>query len=246
LYTELGHEVVAFSRPGYGGTRVGPLDAAEFIPAVREVCQQLGVSTIAAAIGVSFGGLQALHAAADPTLGVQRLILHSCAPSGSPYPDARTEAILGQVLFSQLLQGVVWRLIHRLIRTDTGLRIMMAQLSTVAIGKWWGQMGAADRSEARELFRSMRSDAGFVNDLRQGHRRDTGARADAISKVQCPTLVTASKNDGGVSFAHAEDFARLIPHSELLEVAAPSHLFWIGSQRTQVMADINSFMAGDR
>jgi pimeloyl-ACP methyl ester carboxylesterase len=243
LYTELGHEVVAFSRPGYGGTRVDPLNAAEFTPLVRQVCEQLGISTIAATVGVSFGGLQAIHAATDAALGAQRLILHSCAPSALPYPDARAEAILGPVLFSRLLQGVVWELIHRLIRTDTGLRVMLSQLSNLAVSQWWPQMTAADRTEARALFRSMRSGSGFVADLRQGHPRDTAARRDTILKVRCPTLVTASRCDGGVSFAHGENFARSIPHSDLIEVAAPSHLFWIGPQRAQVMADIGSFMA---
>ena len=67
LYTGLGHEVVSFARPGYGGTRVGRLSAAEFAPLVSEVCTQLGISTIAASVGVSFGGLQAVHVAATST-----------------------------------------------------------------------------------------------------------------------------------------------------------------------------------
>jgi hypothetical protein len=44
LYTELGYEVLSFSRPGYGRTGVGPLSAAEFVPAVRECCDALGVT----------------------------------------------------------------------------------------------------------------------------------------------------------------------------------------------------------
>ena len=91
LYAGLGHEVVSFSRPGYGGTRVGRLSAAEFTPLVGEVCEQFGISTIAASVGVSFGGLQAVHVAAGQRPTAQRLILHSCAPSVLAYPDSRPE-----------------------------------------------------------------------------------------------------------------------------------------------------------
>jgi pimeloyl-ACP methyl ester carboxylesterase len=115
LYAEPGHAVVSFSRPGYGGTRVGPVSAPEFAPLVREVCRQLDISVIAAVVGVSFGGLQAVHAAADPELVVRRLVLHSCAPSGLPYPDTRAETIVGPVVFSPLLQGLVWGLLRRMV-----------------------------------------------------------------------------------------------------------------------------------
>jgi pimeloyl-ACP methyl ester carboxylesterase len=242
LYTESGHAVVSFSRPGYGGTRVGPLSAAEFAPLVREVCEQRGISVIAAAVGVSFGGLQAVHVAEDQELGVPRLVLHSCAPSGLPYPDTRAEAIVGPVLFSPLLQGLVWRLVRRVVRSDSGLRTMMARLSKLPVEDWWEQLSAPDRDQARALFRCMRSDLGFVNDLRHGQARWADARREALSKVRCPTLVTGSPHDRGVSFAHAEDLANSIPDSHLVELDSPSHIFWIGPGRARLVAIVRSFI----
>ena len=242
LYAESGHAVVSFSRPGYGGTRVGPLSAEAFTPLVREVCEQLDISVIAAAVGVSFGGLQAVHVAADRELGVPRLVLHSCAPSGLPYPDTRAEAIVGPIVFSPALQGLVWRLVRRMVRSDSGLRRMMARLSKLPVEDWWEQLSAADRDEARALFQSMRSDSGFVNDLRQGQARGAAARRDAMSKVQCPTLVTASPHDRGVSFAHAVDFANTIPDAVLVELDSPSHLFWIGPGRERLISIVSSFI----
>ncbi len=244
LYAALGNGVVSFSRPGYGGTDVGALSAAEFAPLVGEACEQLGISTVAACVGVSFGGLQAVHVATDPQLRVPRLVLHSCAPSALPYPDSRVEALLGPVVFSQPLQGLVWRLVRRMVRSDAGLRLMMAGLSTRPVTEWWGELSAADRSEARELFRSMGSDSGFVNDLRQGWARDGAARRGAISKVRCPTLVTGSRHDGGVSFVHAEDFADLIVGATLVELESPSHLFWIGPHKPTLVSIIGSFLDG--
>lgn len=242
LYTGSGHAVVSFSRPGYGGTRVGRLSAAEFAPLVPEVCGELGISVIAAAVGVSFGGLQAVHVAQCQELRIPRLVLHSCAPSGLPYPDTRAQAIGGPVVFSPLLQGVVWRLVHRMVRSDSGLRRMMTQLSTLPVDDWWEQLSVADRDEARALFQAMRSDSGFVNDLRQGRVREAAARRDAVSNVRCTTLVTGSPHDRGVSFAHAQDFAASIPDADLVELDSPSHLFWIGPGRARLASIVRSFL----
>ncbi|GAA4375719.1 hypothetical protein GCM10023152_19960 [Agromyces bauzanensis] len=209
---------------------------------VREVCEQLDITEIAAAVGVSFGGLQAVHVAEDREQGVPRLMLHSCAPSTLPYPDTRAEAIVGPVVFSPLLQGLVWRLVRRMVGSDAGLRRMMARLSRLPVDDWWGQLSAADRDEARALFQSMGSDSGFAIDLRQGRARDAAARRDALSKVPCPTLVTGSPHDRGVSYAHAEDLAAVIPDAVLVELDSASHLFWIGAGRARVGLIVGAFI----
>ena len=54
--------------------------------------------------------------------------------------------------------------------------------------------------------------------------------------------MTASRDDGGVSFDHAEDFAHTIPTATLVELDAPSHLFWIGPTSAQVQAAVNTFL----
>jgi pimeloyl-ACP methyl ester carboxylesterase len=242
LYAALGHEVVSFSRPGYGDTEVGPLGAAEFAPIVREVCQRLDISVIAAVVGVSFGGMQAVHVAGDPELSVPRLVLHSCAPSVLPYPDTRGEALFGPVVFSPLLQGLVWRLVSRMVRSDSGLRRMMARLSNLPVEDWWDRLTADDRDEARALFQSMRSDSGFVNDLRHAGGRESAARRSALVAVRCRTLVTGSPHDRGVAFAHAQEFADVIPTAILAELDSPSHLFWIGPGRNDLIAIVRSFL----
>lgn len=242
LYTELGHAVLSFSRPGYGGTRVGPRSAEEFAPLVREVCEQLDISPIAAVVGVSFGGMQAVHVAGDPRLAVPRLILHSCAPSGLTYPDTLLERAVAPILFSPYLQGRVWRFVSRMVRTDPGLRRMMARLSKLPVEDWWEQLSTADRDDARAVFQTMRSDSGFVNDLRQGRPRSAAARHSAMDKVRCPTLVTGSPHDRGVSFAHAQNFASAIPKAVLVELDSPSHIFWIGPGREHVTSVLRSFL----
>ena len=191
--------MVSFSRPGYGHTRVGPLSVAGFSPLVREVCEERGISSIAAAVGVSFGGLAgSARVAADQQLSVPRLVLHSCAPSGLPYPDSRTEAILGPVVFSAPLQALVWRLVRRMVRSDAGLRLMLARLSTLPVREWWPDRTAGHRTEARVVL----LDALGLR-LRQRPQPRAKGRGGATGRdprIPCPTLVTASRHGGGVAF----------------------------------------------
>ena len=242
LYTSTGHGVLSFSRPGYGRTNVGRLSAEEFVPAVAEICALLAIDDIAGVVGVSFGGLQAIQVAVALPARVPRLALHSCAPSTHSYPDSRIEALLGPVVFAPGPQRLVWAAVTRWIESDAGLRRMVGALSNRPVGDWWHTWSEEDKAQARKMFASMESGAGFVNDLRQGSSDRRAYRRMFQSKVSCPTLVTASRDDAGVGFRHAEDFAETIPSATLVELDAPSHLFWIGPERTQVQGAVSSFI----
>jgi hypothetical protein len=67
----------------------------------------------------------------------------------------------------------------------------------------------------------MRSEYGFVNDLRETR--------DVTAEVGQPTLIIATRNDGAVPFAHAEALATGIRDSELIVSEADSHLIWLSS-----------------
>ncbi|SDK01035.1 hypothetical protein SAMN04487820_103403 [Actinopolyspora mzabensis] len=58
-----------------------------------------------------------------------------------------------------------------------------------------------------------------------------------------PTLVTASRHDGGVAFEHAEDFTRTMPDSRLLETGARSHFHWLGASLDTVSRAVRDFLA---
>ena len=242
LYSALGHGVLSFSRPGYARTRVGQLTAQEFVPAVVEVCERWGITETAGSVGVSFGGMQAIQVAVALPELAPRLVLHSCAPSTHGYPDASAQALFGPLVFAPGPQRLVWTAVALLVRSDAGLRRMVATLSRRPLDDWWDTWSAADRARARELFRAMSSGAGFVNDLRQGRAERGAHRRLFQTEVRCPTLVTASRDDAGVAFTHAEDFARTIPAATLVELDAPSHLFWMGPARAQVERAVRAFL----
>lgn len=245
VYASLGYGVLSFSRPGYGLTDVGRLTAQEFVPAVTDCCERLTVDETSGAVGVSFGGLQAIQVAvAQPDL-VPRLFLHSCAPSTHAYPDTRREALMGPIAFAPGTQRLVWAAIARLVGSEGGLRRMVGTLSMRPPEDWWSSWSTADRDSARELFGSMSSGSGFVNDLRQGRDGRSAYRRLFQARVSCPTLVTASRGDAGVAFRHAEDLARTIPTATLVELDSPSHLFWIGPARDEVARAVRTFVAAE-
>jgi pimeloyl-ACP methyl ester carboxylesterase len=243
LYAELGYRPLTFSRPGYGRTDVGDLTAAEFAPAVAEVCKGLALEGAAATVGLSFGGLQAVHVAAALPQLAPRLILHSCAPSSRPYPDTPIERLGGPLVFGPHSQRLTWRALRAMTSSDTGLRVMMASLSRLPVAEWWNSWTPADRVAAQSIFANMDSGTGFVNDLRQASKARSGYRASVLHSVPCATLVTASRHDRGVAFAHAEDFVRTIPRVRLVDTGAHSHLFWLGPARHAILAAISDFMA---
>lgn len=242
LYTSAGHGVLAFSRPGYGKTDVGRLNAAEFVPVVAECCEDMGIVGTAGAVGVSFGGMQAIHTAWSLPDLVPRLVLHSCAPSTRAYPDKRRESLFGPLAFAPALQGLTWGTVARLVESDAGLRRMVGALSIRPVNDWWHTWSAEDKRRARELFQTMRSGSGFVNDLQQARPDRATYRWLVQTRTRCPTLVTASRHDAGVAFAHAEDYAETIPGAVLVELAAPSHLFWLGPAHEEARAAISAFM----
>lgn len=243
IYTRLGHGVLCFSRPGYGRTDVGPLTAAEFTTLVVETCRLLGVQKAAAAVGISFGGLQAIHTAVSSPELAPKLILHSCAPSALPFPDAWFERVAAPLVFGPAAQKATWAAIRRLVARDAGLKLMMKSLTRLPDDQWWPRMSEADLRAARAMFNAMDSGRGFLNDLRQAHNRLCTYRSHIQTLVTPPTLVTASRNDGGVAFRHAENFVETIPHAHLYETTAPTHLYWIGDTKVDITNAVQAFLA---
>jgi hypothetical protein len=93
------------------------------------------------------------------------------------------------------------------------------------------------------MFAALDSGSGFVSDLRQASAARSAYRASVVRSVACATLVTASRHDRGVAFAHADDLVRTIPDARLVEIGAPSHLFWLGPARQAVSEAIRDFLS---
>lgn len=236
VFAAAGHTVLVPSRPGYGRTPLSTGTSVEgFADVIRELCARLGIARVAAAVGISGGGPTAATLAARHTDLIERLILIS-AVGWLPYPGRWTR--LGTYLaFNVRTERLTWALVHTLARRapDVCLRLMLRSLSTVPVDEVVAALHARDRDFLITLFTQMRSGGGFLNDLR--------STPDVTARIGQPTLVIASRTDGGVAFTHAESLAAAITHAELIESHAHTHFVWLGADWPTIAGRIDTFLS---
>jgi pimeloyl-ACP methyl ester carboxylesterase len=91
-----------------------------------------------------------------------------------------------------------------------------------------------DAGKMTEFLLTCQSSRGFLVDL--------CTPTDVTDDVGQPTLILATRNDGAVSFDHAEHLAATMRHATLVEVDTPTHLLWLGDGSDHTAAAIHSFM----
>jgi pimeloyl-ACP methyl ester carboxylesterase len=111
---------------------------------------------------------------------------------------------------------------------------MMGALSTRPVGEVLAGLDSDARAGLLALFRGMHSGRGFVNDLR--------ATPDVTAQIDQPTLVIATRTDGGVPFAQSRSLASRIRDAELIESHADSHMVWLGADWPVVSERMVAFL----
>lgn len=234
-FAAAGYTILVPSRPGYGATPLSAGPSVErYTDLVRALCGHLGVVRVAAVVGISGGGPTAATFAARHGDLVERLILLS-AVGWLPYPDRRTRWG-AHVAFAAMTERLTWAGVRALTRRfpDVCLRVMLRSLSTRPVGAVVAALSADDRAMLLALFAEMRSGRGFLNDLRP--------TPDITAWIDQPTLVIATRADGGVPFAHARSLAGSIRHAELVESDADSHFVWLDTDWPVIAARIRAFL----
>ncbi|TFC20864.1 alpha/beta fold hydrolase [Cryobacterium glucosi] len=237
VFAAAGYSVLAPSRPGYGRTPLSTgTTVTGFADVVGDLCAHLGITRVAAVVGISGGGPTAATFAARHAGLVDRLVLIS-AVGWLPYPDPVTR-LGARIGFNGVTGRVTWGLVHALARFAPSmcLRMMMGALSTRPVGEVLAGLDPDARAGLLILFRRMRSGRGFVNDLRP--------TPDVTALVDQPTLVIATRTDGGVPFAQSRSLASSIRAAELIESHADSHMVWLGADWPVVGERIVAFLKG--
>lgn len=219
-----GYMVLTPSRPGYGRTPLaaGP-SPAQFAARTSELCDVLGVERVVAVIGVSAGGPTAVAMAAQQPERVGAVVLLS-ARSALPFPDGAAR-VAARLAFGPRAEARTWSAVHTLMRRapTVGLRTMMGSLSTLPARQVVEDLTAREQQTLVDMFATMRSGAGFSNDVRQ-------PVDDALAQqVTQDALVVASRTDGQVSWRHAEQLIQAIPRATGWVSPSLSHLVWFGS-----------------
>jgi pimeloyl-ACP methyl ester carboxylesterase len=238
VFADAGYGVLVPSRPGYGRT---PLSTGSsvvgFTDVVRALCADLGISRIAAVVGISGGGPTAVTMAARHRDLVDRVILIS-AVGWLPWPDLITR-LGAHGMFTAATESVTWAGVRLLARVapETCLRLLLRNLSTRPAGQVVARLSPDNRALLLALFATMRSGRGFLHDLRP--------TPDFTADVDQPTLVIATRNDRGVPFAHSESLAAAITHAELVESQADSHFVWLAPDWPVIAERIRVFLDTD-
>ncbi|WP_227998869.1 alpha/beta fold hydrolase [Nocardia australiensis] len=236
VFVDAGYSVLVPSRPGYGRTPLSTgMTADGFADVTRSLCDHLGITRVAAVVGISAGGPTAMATAARHPDLVERVIFQS-AVGPLPWPDERTR-MAARLVFAAATERITWSAVRVIMRTapDLGLRMLLGDLAALPARQVVAALSAENRRLLIELFSRMRSGRGFRNDL--------AAVAGSAGEVTQPTLVIASRNDGSVPFDHAEALASAIQHSSLVESQADSHFIWLGQDWPAISGKIRNFLA---
>jgi pimeloyl-ACP methyl ester carboxylesterase len=137
--------------------------------------------------------------------------------------------------FAVRLAGLCRGTLHYLLRRDPQkyLAGILENLTTLDGEVAVRQLGA-DVGKVIEFLLCCQSGRGFLIDLR--------APTDVTCDVAQPTLILATRNDGAVSFDHAQYLAATLPDPTLVEVHTPIHLLWLGEGSDRTNAAIQSFI----
>ncbi|MGW3248433.1 alpha/beta fold hydrolase [Streptomyces sp. NPDC001070] len=238
VFAKAGYTVLAPSRPGYGRTPLSTGGSVSgFADVTRALCEHLGITEVAAVVGISAGGPTAVTMAARHPDLVQRLILQ-CPVGWLPWPHRLTR-IGAHAIFTAATEQITWGGIRGLMRLapERGLRLLLRSLSTLPVRDVVASLDAQDRAALVALFSRMRSGSGFVTDLQP--------TPDVTAEVGQPTLVIATRRDGAVPFAHAQSLATAIAHAELVESRADSHFVWFGHDWPAIAETIRAFLTTD-
>jgi pimeloyl-ACP methyl ester carboxylesterase len=228
-FIEAGYSVLVASRPGYGRTAIsaGP-SAPEFAIRLAGLCRLLGLRNVTV-VGISLGARSAMTLAAFYPELVQQIIL-MCPTSFCPWPDGRGRWLAYTANPTRDLG-------HGALLTAQGPRQVPARhlenLSTLD-GEVAARRLGADIRKITEFLLCCQSGRGFMIDLR--------LPTDVTDEVVQPTLILATRNDGAVSFYHAQYIAATLPDSTLVEVHTPTHLLWLGEGSDHTAAAIQSFI----
>ncbi len=143
------------------------------------------------------------------------------------------------MVFNAVTEPMTWAGMRTLLRLapGVGLQLLLRGTSTVPVRELLAGLSDQHRATLVRLFAGMRSGRGFLNDLR-------GAQ-DVTAQVTQPALIIASRQDGGVPFAHAQALAASLPHAELAESHASSHFIWFGEDYPAIAETIRQFLAAD-
>lgn len=218
-----GYSLLSISRPGYDYTEPSTGKTSEaFADTIVEVLDHLNIKTVNV-IAISAGGPTAIAFAAHHPTRVNKLILEAALTS----PWEKRKKQQAKILFGPA-ERAVWGSLHTMLKLfpDLVMKQLLSEMTTENVEDYLNELSPNDRRFIYDMVATSRSGKGFELDLEH--------TVTDMTKIQAPVLGMYSQKDKSVQYTNALLLKSKIPHSEVFEVKADSHLIWIGKDAKQV------------
>ncbi len=226
------------TRPGYRGTPISSgKTAKDTADLFASLLKKLGIKKVFL-IGNSAGGPVALEFAKLYPEIVEKLVLEAAVVK--PWFHRLTVQYYGvKVIFNPKNQGKFWnRLKEKLDKNPKKTLLDNIKLFTKL-----NPQKVLDMMSNQEI-EVLKTSMVTGNDSGEGFIYDVEHRAKDIDQINCPTLIIHSKNDGCVSFSHAEYAHKMIKNSILFEAPTVSHFIYLGPGSKEVLEKRIAFLKG--
>ncbi|MBA2174605.1 alpha/beta hydrolase [Halobacillus locisalis] len=218
-----GYSLLSISRPGYDYTEPSTGKTPEaFAETIVDVLDHLNIKTVNV-IAISAGGPTAIALAANHPTRVDKLILEAALTS----PWEKRKKQQAKLLFGPV-EKAVWGGLHTMLKLfpDLVMKQLLSEMTTENVEDYLNELSPNDRRFIYDMLATSQSGKGFVLDLDH--------TVTDMTKIQAPVLGMYSQKDKSVLYTNALLLKSKIPHSEVFEVNADSHLIWIGKDAKQV------------
>lgn len=227
-----GYSLLTISRPGYDYTDTTTgRTPAEFAESISEVLDHLDINKVSL-IAISDAGPSGIAFAAHYPSRVDKLILEAARTSPWDACQRRNR----KILFSPS-ESFVWSSIRATLRVfpDLAMKIILSDMTTDNVEDYMNNLTPNDRSFIYEMLLTSQSKRGFVLDIDHSLTN--------MTQINVPVLGMYSQKDKSVPYTNALLLKSKIPHSEIYEVEADSHLIWIGKDAKEVWNKRLAFLA---
>ncbi|TGB05332.1 alpha/beta fold hydrolase [Halobacillus salinus] len=218
-----GYSLLTISRPGYDYTEAeAGRTPDEFADTIAEVLDHLNIKKVSV-IAVSAAGPTGVSFVAHHPERVDKLILEAALVS--PW-DAK-QIRKAKILFGQA-ERAVWGGIHTAMKLfpEFVMKQVLSEMTTENVDDFLNELTPNDRRFIYDMLMSSQSENGFGLDL-------THTIGD-MTQIKVPVLGMYSKKDKSVPYTNALLLKSKIPHAQIVEVDADSHLIWIGNDAKNV------------
>ncbi|NJL55349.1 alpha/beta hydrolase [bacterium] len=234
-----GFQVLTPDRPGYLGTPLAenntPEAQADLMAALLD---ELNVERVAV-IGVSAGGPGALQFALRHPSRTCCLVLLSAITKRTTLTDDQLNSTLGKLVMTRRFQNPAYFLIHQAMTRIPKLALRdFVQTETTYTpeqGQHYINQIMADPEQRRQvqalanaIVPALPRFDGVMNDLEVQQSLDDLP----LERIDVPTLIVHSRNDGDVPYENATFAARTIPNAELITVDQFGHFVWWARSRS--------------